>query len=209
MNSVRIQWVTCFSTSRGIWSRPPTLAFSPAASISANIPTAVPPPCTQPRKPGWALRAAKGRIELMNSAWICASGVGWAGRSSRKRARTSSGIACHTGNSRMVFHVSEHVVEHLVGLLTKAGPMRWVERSACRRCSRRLVCGAAYAHFFAGLVFSQGIPHQGDLACFPLPAIGMPCCARNSGRLALGACDAKTELKGQEGLPITDVSEGM
>lgn len=33
-------------------SRPPRLAFNPAASISASIPTGVPPPCTHPMKPG-------------------------------------------------------------------------------------------------------------------------------------------------------------
>jgi hypothetical protein len=42
----------------GAWSRPPRLAFSPAASISASIPTGVPPPCTQPMKPGCTLPAA-------------------------------------------------------------------------------------------------------------------------------------------------------
>ncbi len=45
----------------GIWSRPPRLAFSPAASISASMPTGVPPPCTQPMKPGWALPARIGQ----------------------------------------------------------------------------------------------------------------------------------------------------
>ena len=39
-------------TAIGICSRPPTLAFNPAASISATMPTGVPPPCTQPIKPG-------------------------------------------------------------------------------------------------------------------------------------------------------------
>ncbi len=35
-NSFRIQPVICRSTSIGMWSRPPRLAFNPAASISAT-----------------------------------------------------------------------------------------------------------------------------------------------------------------------------
>ena len=54
-NSSRIQPATSRSTSIGMWSRPPRLAFRPAASISASMPTGVPPPCTQPMKPGCRL----------------------------------------------------------------------------------------------------------------------------------------------------------
>ena len=46
------------STSMGMWSRPPRLALSPAASISPSIPATEPPPCTQPMKPGCTLPVA-------------------------------------------------------------------------------------------------------------------------------------------------------
>ena len=57
---------TAAATQRGPGARPRSacdrgrrrLAFRPAASISASMPTGVPPPCTQPMKPGCALPAA-------------------------------------------------------------------------------------------------------------------------------------------------------
>lgn len=57
-NSSAIQRAIWRSTSTGIWLRPPTFAFRPAASISASMPTGVPPPCTQPMKPGCTLPTA-------------------------------------------------------------------------------------------------------------------------------------------------------
>jgi hypothetical protein len=52
------QAMTWRSTAIGAWSRPPRLAFSPPAGSSASMPMAVPPPCTQPMKPGCRLPVA-------------------------------------------------------------------------------------------------------------------------------------------------------
>ena len=58
------------------------------------------------------------------------------------------------------FHVPEHVVEHLVGLLAKAGPILRVERGACHWCGRM--------HFFGRLRFlSEGSPLSGRLRVLP------------------------------------------
>ena len=46
------QRTTCRSQAIGAWSRPPQFALSPAASMSASMPIAVPPPCTQPMNRG-------------------------------------------------------------------------------------------------------------------------------------------------------------
>ena len=54
-NIWRAQPTTSVSIATGMWSRPPRLALRPPASISANMPTGVPPPWTQPMYPGCRL----------------------------------------------------------------------------------------------------------------------------------------------------------
>ena len=73
--SARIHRTTCRSTSTGAWSRPPRFASSPAASISATAPTAVPPPCTQPKNRGCLLPAVNGATCFANSAATASNGL--------------------------------------------------------------------------------------------------------------------------------------
>ncbi len=103
VEQLRIHWVTWCSTSSGIWSRPPSIGVQPARpAFPPACPTAVPPPCTQPIKPGWALRAAKGRIEAHE---LCVNLRQWRGRRWEGLAEIARelrpGITCQTGNSRM------------------------------------------------------------------------------------------------------------
>jgi hypothetical protein len=79
------------------------------------------------------------------------------------------------------FHVPEHVVEHVVGLLAKAGPVVRVKRTACRRSRRGLVCCAAVVQLFAGFVLSQrGLPNAAACSPSAVRAIGRPCIATPS-----------------------------
>ena len=67
-NISAIQRVTWRSTSTGIWSRPPTFAFRPAASISASMPTGVPAPAVPAAPP--AAQPAPGAATLQDNAAV-------------------------------------------------------------------------------------------------------------------------------------------
>ena len=61
------------------------------------MPTAVPPPCTQPMKPGCALPLPYGMTLSRTSAYTSARGVGFIGRGASNVSRTSAGIGCQSG----------------------------------------------------------------------------------------------------------------
>ena len=65
------------------------------------MPSAVPPPCTQPRKRGWRFPTPYGATNVRNAAYVSPAGSPSRGSGSAHAARTASGICCQTAPSRM------------------------------------------------------------------------------------------------------------
>ena len=90
----------------------------------------------------------------------------------------------------MVSMYPEHVVEHAMGLLAKAGPIVGVERGACRWCR--------HMHSFGSFVFSQkGPPVRAASRASLYKQLECHYAHGTLIELAWEDCDAKRGLKGR------------
>ena len=93
--------ITCFSTSTGDCSKPPTLGFITEARKSSIAACGVPVPITHPQKRGWMLPLGYGRTSERNSSYTASSPMPARGSGSDVSAsRTSAGIGFQVGRSR-------------------------------------------------------------------------------------------------------------
>ena len=94
------QRITWRSTSIGAWSRPPRLAFRPPAINSASMPTAFPPPWTQPMKRGCTLPVTNGTMRRCTASYASVALPGSLGSGDCSSCSTPSGVLCQTGRPR-------------------------------------------------------------------------------------------------------------